>query len=115
VGLREKYILICGNRRPEEDPRGSCGLKCPGLRMAFKEELGRRNIHKRFRALESSCLDSCATGPTVCVMPDNIWYAGVGPQDIAEIVESHLLGGRPVERLRARPRGSDPGEPEPAS
>lgn len=97
---REKYLLICGNKRPEEDPRGSCGLKCPGLRDLFKEELGKRGIHKRFRALKSSCLDFCASGPTVCVMPDDVWYSGVRKEDVAEIIESHLLQGRPVERLR---------------
>jgi (2Fe-2S) ferredoxin len=29
-----------------------------------------------------------------------VWYGNVKPEDAAEIVEEHLLGGRPVERLR---------------
>ena len=107
MSLREKYVLICGNKRPEEDPRGSCGVKCPNLRDLLKEELGRRKIHKRFRALTTSCMDFCASGPTVCVMPDNVWYQGVGPGDLSEIIESHLLRGKVVERLLNR---RDPGK-----
>jgi (2Fe-2S) ferredoxin len=36
----------------------------------------------------------------VVVYPDAVWYGGVKPGDAAEIVEQHLVGGRPVERLR---------------
>jgi (2Fe-2S) ferredoxin len=33
------------------------------------------------------------------VYPEGVWYGGVSPTDVPEIVESHLLHGRPVERL----------------
>ena len=39
-------------------------------------------------------------GPTVVVYPDAVWYGGVTDADIPEIIESHLVGGVPVERLR---------------
>ena len=39
-------------------------------------------------------------GPTVVVYPEAVWYDGVTPDDVEEIVESHIVGGRPVERLR---------------
>jgi len=35
--------------------------------------------------------------------PEGVWYAAVTPADASEIVESHLVGGRPVERLRYDP------------
>ena len=38
-------------------------------------------------------------GITVAVQPDNVWYAGVHPEDLDEICGAHLEGGRPVERL----------------
>ena len=41
----------------------------------------------------------CAIGPAVLVYPDGVWYAHVTPEDVPEIVESHLKGGVPVERL----------------
>ena len=33
------------------------------------------------------------------VYPENVWYAGLKPGDIAEIVQSHFIEGRPVARL----------------
>jgi (2Fe-2S) ferredoxin len=35
----------------------------------------------------------------VVVYPEGIWYGRVRPEDVAEIVERHLIGGEPVERL----------------
>ncbi len=50
----------------------------------------------------SGCLGPCFDGPTVVVYPEAVWYARVGPSEAAEIVEHHLVGGAPVERLRYR-------------
>jgi (2Fe-2S) ferredoxin len=33
------------------------------------------------------------------VYPDNVWYAGVQASDLAEIFDSHIVGGKPVKRL----------------
>jgi len=33
------------------------------------------------------------------IHPDGTWYSGVSVEDISEIVEQHLLGGKVVERL----------------
>ena len=33
------------------------------------------------------------------VYPEATWYANVQPGDVSEIVESHMVAGRPVERL----------------
>jgi len=52
------------------------------------------------RINKSGCLDQCEHGPTVVVYPEAVWYGNVKPEDAAAIVEEHLVGGRPVERLR---------------
>jgi len=54
------------------------------------------------RANEAGCLDQCEHGVTVVVYPEGVWYGGVTPADVPEIVEQHLQGGVPVERLRIR-------------
>ena len=36
----------------------------------------------------------------VVVYPEAVWYGNVRPEDAAAIVEEHLVGGQPVERLR---------------
>lgn len=46
------------------------------------------------------CQGQCGSGPTVKVMPDNTWYCQVTPDDVDEIIETHLQpDGHPVERL----------------
>jgi len=45
------------------------------------------------------CTGQHATGPTVIVHPDGIWYQGVTLADVGEIIDQHLVGGKPVARL----------------
>ena len=51
------------------------------------------------RVNKAGCLDRCAGGPVAVVYPEGVWYTYVDEEDIDEIVESHLKGGQPVERL----------------
>jgi (2Fe-2S) ferredoxin len=51
------------------------------------------------RVNKAGCLDRCAGGPVAVVYPEAVWYTFVDQQDIDEIVDVHLKGGRTVERL----------------
>lgn len=95
------HLFICTNERPAGHPRGCCKEKnSEALVQGFKEELARRGLAGEVRAQKAGCLDTCEYGPSIVVYPDNIWYGPVRQEDIAEIVESHVVGGKPVERLR---------------
>jgi (2Fe-2S) ferredoxin len=52
------------------------------------------------RVNQAGCLDRCEEGPVCVVYPEGTWYTYVDETDIDEIIESHLLGGVPVERLK---------------
>jgi len=107
------HVFVCENVRPADDPRGSCGAKCgKEIRDAFKAELHRRGLKRMVRANGAGCLDACATGPTVVVYPEGVWYGGVSAADVNEIIESHIVNGVPVERLRLR-RLEEPGAKDP--
>ena len=54
----------------------------------------------QIRINKAGCLDRCELGPVLVVYPDAIWYTYVDQSDIDEIIDSHLLNGKPVERLR---------------
>jgi (2Fe-2S) ferredoxin len=97
------HVFVCENRRLDGDPQGSCcGRGAEAVRAAFKEELHRRGLKGQVRANGAGCLDACSQGPAVVVYPEGVWYGQVRPEDVPEIVERHLLGGQPVERLRLR-------------
>lgn len=101
---RERYLFICTNRRPGDNPRGSCAAKgSEAVQQAFKEELARRGLNEfQARVCKSSCLDQCATGVTVLVEPDHFFYGRVTLEDVPEITES-LASGQRVERLVLSP------------
>ena len=80
--------------------RGSCDPDgSEALQKAFKKALAERGINRRIRANKSGCLDQCERGPTVVVYPEGIWYGRVTLDDVDEIVDAHIVGGRPVARL----------------
>ena len=97
----ERHIFVCVNQRPPGDPRSCCAARGgEAVREAFKRALAERGLKVRMRVNAAGCLDQCRHGVTVVVYPEQVWYGGVTVDDVAEIVESHLVGGRPVERLR---------------
>ena len=96
----ERHVFVCLNLRPPDNPRGSCADKgaeavFDRLKAMVKDEgLGSRVIVNR-----TNCLKHCSQGVTVAIHPDNVWYARVTLADLPEIVGTHLVEGRPVERL----------------
>jgi (2Fe-2S) ferredoxin len=97
----EKHIFICTNQRPDGNPRGCCNPSGEAeLHRVFKKKLRERGIPgDKVRANKAGCMEQCEVGPTVVVYPDAVWYGGVTPADVDEIIDSHIIGGKPVERL----------------
>lgn len=97
----EKHIFICLNERPPEHPSGCCKAKgSEEILNTMKEEIKKRGLAKKIRINKAGCLDQCSKGVSIVVYPEGVWYGHVTQQDVVEIVESHLIGNKPVERLR---------------
>lgn len=95
-----RHLFVCMNSRPPGVPRPSCGAAgASDVMTRFREEIENRELWMTVKVSGSTCLGPCDFGPTVVVYPDAVWYAKVQPDDVAEIVEKHLVGGEPVERL----------------
>jgi (2Fe-2S) ferredoxin len=94
-----RQVLVCTSK--------SCSANgSEAVLEAFKAQLIDENLlfYKGNREGEVQCgscgsVGFCAIGPAVLVYPDGIWYAHVTPADVPEIIEGHLKGGVPVERL----------------
>jgi len=97
----ERHVFVCHNVRPSAAPRPSCTSDGKSELHARLSQLTKEaGLAGRVRINKSGCLDQCEHGPTVVVYPEAVWYGGVKLEDAEEIVAEHLLGGRPVERLR---------------
>ena len=63
------------------------------------EELG------HVRTTRMGCNQQHHQGPILIVYPKGVWYGNLKIDDIDTIIDEHLIGGKPVERLRITPDG----------
>lgn len=97
----ERHVFVCQNARPAGAPRISCAKDgVTDLAPQLQQHSRAAGLKGRVRINKAGCLDQCEHGPVVVVYPEAVWYGNVQPGDAEEIVLEHLVGGRPVERLR---------------
>jgi (2Fe-2S) ferredoxin len=99
----QRYVFVCLNQRPAGHPKGSClDRGADDVFNAMRDELGRR-LMTNVKVVASGCVEGCLAGPTVLVVPDNVWYGGLTEADVPAIFDQHLVGGEQVELLRLTP------------
>lgn len=54
----------------------------------------------KVRVNNAGCLNRCGLGPMLVIYPEGTWYQYQTKEDIDEIIESHLQGGKLVDRLK---------------
>jgi len=96
----ERHFFVCQTQRP---PMGkpSCGAQgSKEILETLSEGLaGHPELWGKVQVSASGCLGPCFDGPSIVVYPEAIWYARVTVEGAREIVESHMVGGKPVEHL----------------
>jgi (2Fe-2S) ferredoxin len=98
----KKHIFICTNQRPD-GARVCCGEdKGMNIVREFKKRMKNKCLNKNMRAQRTGCLDMCEHGPSVVVYPDGVFYGNVTVNDVPEIIDSHLVENRIVERLKIK-------------
>jgi (2Fe-2S) ferredoxin len=97
----EQHVFFCMNER--KDGRPCCADR--GAQSA--QEHAKRRIKKldmngqgKVRINKAGCLDRCEEGPVLVIYPQGTWYTYVDNEDIDEIIDVHLVGGKIVERLK---------------
>lgn len=100
-GRYERHVFVCLNERDPDHARACCaGSGSRDIHARLKKLAKERGLKPRIRVNKAGCLDTCELGPSIVVYPENVWYGRVTLDDVEEIVESHLVNGVPVERLR---------------
>ncbi len=87
-----KHLLICGGT-------GCHAAGSKAVKEVLIDELARRGLGDEIRVIETGCNGFCALGPVMVVYPEGTFYVSLEEKDIPELIEQHLVGGQPVERL----------------
>jgi len=95
------HVFFCLNKR---DPPEACCANhdAESLQSYAKKRIKQLGLAGKgaVRINKAGCLDRCEEGPVLVVYPEEIWYTYVDREDIDEIIDSHIVNGRVVERLR---------------
>ena len=92
MALVRAHILICTGT-------GCTASGAKGVLAKFDEELKAKKLREEVSLVETGCHGFCEGGPLVIIYPEGTFYTRVKPEDVAEIVEEHILKGRIVSRL----------------
>ena len=104
-----KPILYMRENHTKENPEKREILVCGGTGCTssdsiqiienLRNEIKKADLEGSVEVLLTGCFGFCAKGPIVKVYPDDIFYTQVKPEDASEIVQSHLINHKVVERL----------------
>ena len=104
-----KPILYMRENHTKENPEKREILVCGGTGCTssdsiqiienLRTEIKKADLEGSVEVHLTGCFGFCAKGPIVKVYPDDIFYTQVKPEDASEIVQSHLINHKVVERL----------------
>ncbi len=88
-----RHVFVCysGKTCPTKGSQELVGV--------LRDMLAASGLKDAVRVTKSGCLSLCDIGPNMVVYPEGVWYSGVQLADLEEIVQTHLVGGKPVKRL----------------
>ncbi|MBN4050589.1 (2Fe-2S) ferredoxin domain-containing protein [Gammaproteobacteria bacterium AH-315-M22] len=95
------HVFFCTNQR--KDGRACCqDHNADEVRDYAKKRIKELGLsgQGRVRINKAGCLDRCDSGPVMVIYPGETWYTFVDNEDVDEIIDEHLLNGRPVARLQ---------------
>ena len=90
-GACRSRVLVCST--------GCRALGALDLSRAFREQIAAKGLDGQAQVVDVGCHGQCARAPLVLVEPQEYLYGRVTPEDVEEIIETTVRGGRPVERL----------------
>ena len=91
ANTREKHILVCRGT-------GCTSSNSENIILKFREILKQKNI-QNVRVIQTGCFGLCAKGPIVIIRPEDTFYAKVKEEDCEEIINTHIVEGKLLERL----------------
>ncbi len=85
-------VLVCGGT-------GCTSSSSPKIIKEFNDQIAAKGLENEVKVIQTGCFGLCALGPIVIVYPEGAFYSTVQVEDVAEIVDEHLVKGNIVTRL----------------
>ena len=92
MDIARGHVLVCGGT-------GCTSSRSEQIIEEMEKQLKEKGLDKEIKVVKTGCFGLCALGPIMIVYPEGAFYSKVKVDDVAEIVEEHLLKGRIVKRL----------------
>jgi NADH-quinone oxidoreductase subunit F len=79
---------------------GGC-IACGSLlvKTELEARLKELNLQHKFIVKPTGCMGPCSKGPVILMKKSGVFYENVQVADVEELIESHLVQNKPVERL----------------
>ena len=87
----EYTIFIC-------EGTGCVSGKSHEIRLALEQKIAEQGL-SNVKIDFTGCHGFCEQGPIAIIEPDDIFYTRLTVEDVDEIIQSHFIEGKPVERL----------------
>lgn len=90
--MYRSHVMVCGGT-------GCTSSNSDKIAQAFETEIQATGLQDEVKVIRTGCFGLCALGPIVVIYPEGSFYSMVKEENVKEIVDEHLLKGRPVTRL----------------
>ncbi len=87
-----RNILVCGGT-------GCKSSRSDEIKAELEKAIEQYGLSEFVKVEMTGCLGFCEKGPVVQIMPDDVFYIKVKPEDAKEIVEDHIVNGKIIDRL----------------